>query len=123
MQLEPVFPEALRQYVRDAPCNVLILKADDEIVGKSYQETMPAHPWLDFGLNPDIQHMVEIDVRQQGADDPLHTDDPDRNFMHAGLAVSAQFGEGRAAFILYEGLFAHDYFSSATLQAGLRLEF
>ena len=53
----------------------------------------------------------------------LRTDEPDRDYMHAGLAVSAQFAEGRAAFILYEGLFAHNYLSSGTLQAGLRLEF
>jgi hypothetical protein len=28
---------------------------------------MPAHPRLDFGLEPLVQYIVEVDVRQQGA--------------------------------------------------------
>jgi len=47
-----------------------MLKADDEVVGKPYQKAVPSHPWLHFSLEPDIQYIVEIDVRQQGADDP-----------------------------------------------------
>ncbi len=69
MQLEPVFPEALRQYLHDPPRIFLILKADDKVVGKPHQETMPSHPWLYFGLEPHVQYIVEIDIRQQGADD------------------------------------------------------
>lgn len=53
----------------------------------------------------------------------LATDEPDRDFVHAGLGASAQFGRGRSAYLLYERLFAHSYLSSGTLQAGVRLEF
>jgi len=34
---------------------------------------MPAHPWLDFGLEPLVQHIVEVDVRQQRADNASDT--------------------------------------------------
>ena len=69
MKLQSVFPEALRQYFHDTPGIVLVLKADHKVIGKPYQEAIPTHPRLRFGLEPDIQYMVEIDVGQQGAND------------------------------------------------------
>lgn len=67
MELKTVFAEALWQDFQNAPCVVLALKTDDEVVGKPHQKTRPAHPGLDFGREPLIQYIVEIDIRQQGA--------------------------------------------------------
>ena len=47
-----------------------MLKADDKVIGEPHQETVPSHPWLHFGLEPHVQYMVEVDIRQQGANDP-----------------------------------------------------
>ena len=47
MELQPVFPEALRQYFHDAPGICLVLKADDEVVGKPYQKAYSVRMRLD----------------------------------------------------------------------------
>ena len=47
-----------------------MLAANDEIIGKPYDEAVPFHPWLDLFHEPIIQYMVEIDVRQHRGNDP-----------------------------------------------------
>ncbi len=56
--------EALRQDFRYPFGVVFPLAADDEVVGKPYDEAPAPHLRFDFSLKPVIQYMVEIDIRQ-----------------------------------------------------------
>jgi hypothetical protein len=35
------------------------LEANDKVIGKPHQKTIPAHPWLHFVDEPLIQYMVQ----------------------------------------------------------------
>jgi outer membrane lipase/esterase len=51
------------------------------------------------------------------------TEEPDRDYFELGLALSAQFAEGRAAFIAYDTLLDLDRVSYNAIDAGVRMEF
>ena len=62
-------------------------------------------------------------------DDPTATafnlalDDGDKNYARVGVGASAQFAQGRSAFIFYQTLLGYEDLTSHSISAGLRLEF
>ena len=62
-------------------------------------------------------------------DDPTATafnlalDDGDSNYVRLGVGASAQFSQGRSAFIHYQTLLGYEDLTSHTVSAGLRFEF
>ncbi len=56
--------EALRQDLFDPSGVVFALAADNEVVGKTYDEAPAPHPRFYFSFKPLIQYMVEVDIRQ-----------------------------------------------------------
>ncbi|MEY6432126.1 autotransporter outer membrane beta-barrel domain-containing protein [Thioalkalicoccus limnaeus] len=61
------------------------------------------------------------DINQQ----PLFvvTNEPDRNYFDLAVAVSAQFAQGRSAFVAYNTLLGYDDVTFHAISAGVRLEF
>ncbi|MCP5306905.1 MAG: autotransporter domain-containing protein [Chromatiaceae bacterium] len=53
----------------------------------------------------------------------LPVDDLDQNYFNMTLGVSAQFAQGRSAFIYYRQLLGYDDLDAYTVGGGLRLEF
>jgi outer membrane autotransporter protein len=53
----------------------------------------------------------------------LRLDDGDSSYFRVGFGASAQFAQGRSAFVYYQGLLGYDDLSSHSISAGLRLEF
>ena len=94
-------------------------------IGTRYGVVLP-QAWLDWAheFSNDSQTLTATLVNDP-TNTPIEllTDSPDRNYFRAGLGASAQFAKGRSAYLLYEQLFGHSYFSAGTLQAGVRLEF
>jgi outer membrane autotransporter protein len=77
-------------------------------------------------------HEFENDQQQVGAffiNDinraPLFilTNQPDRDYFNVGLAVTAQFAQGRSAFISYDALLGYSGVSMNAVNAGVRFEF
>ncbi|OAD20373.1 outer membrane autotransporter barrel domain protein [Candidatus Thiomargarita nelsonii] len=82
--------------------------------------------------NLDYVHEFKDDVRQltgRFLDDgsresfSLSSDAPDRDYFNLGLGLSAQFTQGRAAFIRYEGTLGLRDVERHAIMAGMRLEF
>jgi hypothetical protein len=62
--------ESLRENSPD-PLSVTLRREDDhEIVGIPNKRGSTLKPRLDLELEPLVQHLVEIDVREEGANDP-----------------------------------------------------
>lgn len=53
----------------------------------------------------------------------LATDSGDRNYFKLGVGASAQFGNGRSAFVGYQALLGYKNLSSNAITGGVRLEF
>ncbi len=51
------------------------------------------------------------------------TNEPDRNYFDLGVAVSAQFAQGRSAFLSYNTLLGYDDVRFHAFSGGVRLEF
>jgi outer membrane autotransporter protein len=77
-------------------------------------------------------HQFEDDAREitgdfvsdtQGNTFVIRTDDPDRNYFNLQLAVSAQFAQGRAAYLNFEQVLGNDQFDWYEVTAGVRFEF
>jgi outer membrane autotransporter protein len=77
-------------------------------------------------------HQIEDDAREitgdfvsdtQGNTFVIRTDDPDRNYFNLQLAVSAQFAQGRAAYLNFEQVLGNDQFDWYEVTAGVRFEF
>ena len=66
MDLQSVLREALRQNFHYPSGIVFMLEADDKVVGKPHDKTVPSHPWLDFVDEPLIQYMVQEYIRKAG---------------------------------------------------------
>ena len=64
MDGQAVALEALRQDFRYPLGVVFALAADNEVVGKSYDEAPAPHPRFYFSFKPVIQYMVEVDISQ-----------------------------------------------------------
>ena len=61
-------PKPLGQYFHDSPCIAFQRAADDEIVGKTYQEALTFHSRPCHFDEPIIQHVVEEDICQHWGD-------------------------------------------------------
>jgi hypothetical protein len=48
-----------------SPCIVLSLETDDEVVGIADQERFAPEPRPDLFLEPQVEHVVQIDVSEQ----------------------------------------------------------
>lgn len=61
--------------------------------------------------------------------DPSHTDfsvltdNPDRDYFHLGLGVTAALQKGKSAFLYYEDMLGHNDTSQYSITGGFRLEF
>jgi outer membrane autotransporter protein len=61
--------------------------------------------------------------------DPLKTpfavpsDEPDRSYFNVGLGLAAQFPNGKAAYVTYEGVFGRSGFTNHSVVIGGRMEF
>ncbi|MBX9962615.1 MAG: autotransporter outer membrane beta-barrel domain-containing protein [Burkholderiales bacterium] len=53
----------------------------------------------------------------------IPTDNPDKTYFNVGAGVAAQFANGRAAFINYEGMFGRSQMTNHAVVVGGRLEF
>ncbi|MEN8218450.1 MAG: autotransporter outer membrane beta-barrel domain-containing protein [Pseudomonadota bacterium] len=82
--------------------------------------------------NLDYVHEFKDDVRQLtgrfledagGETFTWNSDAPDRDYFNLGLGISAQFSQGRAAFIRYEGTLGLRDVDRHAIMAGVRLEF
>src|SRR5262245_34690257 len=78
MERQPIFGESLSQYFQHSFRILLVLKAQNEIISESHFVRFASQPGLHFLLEPLIQHVVKIDICQQGTDylpltDPLLT--------------------------------------------------
>jgi len=68
MEREPIFGESLSQYFHHSFRILLVLKAQKEIVGEPHFVRFASQARLHILLEPLIQHVVKIEVGQQGAD-------------------------------------------------------
>jgi hypothetical protein len=68
MEREPVFGESLSQRLQHSLRVLLVLKAQNEVVGEAHFVRLATQARLHFLLEPFIQHVVKIQVCQQGAD-------------------------------------------------------
>src|SRR5712691_9459884 len=69
MEAEPVLAESLRPHLQHPPRIALPLEDQHEVIGKADQESFPLQPGLHHRLKPRVQHLVEVDVRQERRDD------------------------------------------------------
>src|ERR1035438_3588045 len=67
-QAEPT--ETLGQNLQDPPCVFFTGKAHDEVVRITDHESPAPQSWFHFLLEPNIQHVVQVGVGQQGRDHP-----------------------------------------------------
>ena len=68
MQRQAVLLKSLHQHVEHFLSVFQILKAENEIVGKTDLVGFAFQPWLHYRLEPLIEHIVKVDVGEQGAD-------------------------------------------------------
>src|SRR5262249_60885296 len=65
MRGPPLAPQAFAKYRLHPPCIVLTLKADEEVVTIANQGRLALKPRLHFGLKPQVEHIMQVDVPQQ----------------------------------------------------------
>ncbi|UEX76676.1 autotransporter outer membrane beta-barrel domain-containing protein [Spiribacter halobius] len=71
----------------------------------------------------------ERDLAARFVNDPTSTtfrirsDSPDRDYINAGAGLSAQFAQGRSAFIFAESVLGREDVTEYSVSAGVRLEF
>ncbi len=51
------------------------------------------------------------------------TDNPDRDYLNLGAGLSAQFAQGRSAFLFFESTLGQNNYHRNAIQGGIRLEF
>src|SRR5579884_3739900 len=68
MQRQSVFLEPLLQHIEYFLGVLPILKAENEVIGKTDLIGFASQPRLHLGLEPLIEHLMKIDVGEQGAD-------------------------------------------------------
>src|SRR5262249_3301965 len=68
VEREPVFGESLSQYFQHSLRILLVLKTQKEIIRESHFVRFSSQAGLHFLLEPFVQHVVKIQVGQQGAD-------------------------------------------------------
>src|SRR5206468_12701199 len=73
MQLEAKLREPLAQFCQKPLCFVTMLEARNEIVRKADEDHFPVRWRLPPSLDPEVEYLVQVEVRQQGTDTPaLH---------------------------------------------------
>src|SRR5437773_7994720 len=68
MQRQSVLLKSLPQHIEHFLGVLPILKAENEVVGKTDLVGFASQPWLHYRRKPLIEHVVKIDVGEQGAD-------------------------------------------------------
>src|SRR5438309_1132951 len=68
MQLEAEPRESLAQFCQKLLCFMAMLKARNEVIGKTNEDYVSVRLPLSPSLDPEVENIVEIDVRQQRAD-------------------------------------------------------
>ena len=72
MQAQAVLRESLRQH-RQHPPRILFPREDQgRVVGKTDLKRPSPKPWLDVVLEPNIEHLVPVEVTEQRGNDPAH---------------------------------------------------
>jgi hypothetical protein len=73
MQLKAKARESLAQLRQEPLCFIPMLKSRNKVVGKTHEDHLPARLLLSPLLDPEVEYVVQIDVRQQRANTPtLH---------------------------------------------------
>src|SRR5690554_7109908 len=58
--------KALGQYLQHLAGISFVAEGEHGIIGEAHRECSSAQAWFDVLLKPLIQHVVEVDIRQQG---------------------------------------------------------
>jgi hypothetical protein len=90
MQLQPKLCDSLAQFRQKPLCFMTMLESRDKIISEAIEDYISVRLLLSPSLDPEIECIVEIDIRQQRANTPalnrsyltLH---PFALFQHAGL--------------------------------------
>ena len=82
MQLEAKPRESLAQFSPKPLCFVSMLESRDKVIRKTDEDYLPARLLPSPSLNPEVENIMEIDVRQERAD----TTPPEPFLSHFGLA-------------------------------------
>lgn len=67
MERQPIFRESLVQGLEYPFCIFSVLKAENEIIRETDFVSFPAQAGPDLLLEPLVQHIMEVDIRQQRA--------------------------------------------------------
>ena len=93
IQLQPILPQMLLQFSEVALCLVLVLEAEDGIVGVAHDGDL-APRRLPPPISPLIEHIMQVHVTEQRRNDGLNAKD---NMGRAGTSVPAEVPEAAAA--------------------------
>ena len=66
MQGQSISPHPLARHLHHAPRVVLPFEAHHEVVAIADQSCLTSQPRLHFAFEPDVQHVVQINVAEQG---------------------------------------------------------
>src|SRR4029077_21248110 len=70
VQLKPEPRESFAQFRTKLLCFISMLEPRHEVIGKADEDYLPARLLLSPSLDPEVENIVEIDIRQQRADTP-----------------------------------------------------
>ena len=70
MQCEPELGESLAQFRQKPFCILTMLKSRNKVIRKADEDALPAGLLPSPLLDPEVENIVEVDVRQQRADTP-----------------------------------------------------
>jgi hypothetical protein len=70
MQCEPELGESLAQFRQKPFCILTMLKSRNKVIRKADEDALPARLLPSPLLDPEVENIVEVDVRQQRADTP-----------------------------------------------------
>ena len=65
MELQPIPLETLRQHLKDPLGIFLARESHHEVISKAHQTGAAPHPRFDRPLKPNVQHVVQVDVRKR----------------------------------------------------------
>ena len=70
MEREPVSTETFAQHLKHSLAAVAVFEGDDKVIGESHQLAPSVEARLRHVLEPLVQHMVQVDVREHRRDHP-----------------------------------------------------
>jgi outer membrane autotransporter protein len=97
----------------------------DYVISQSWGILIP-HANLDYvhEFKDDVRQLTGRFLEDAGGETfTWNSEAPDRDYFNLGLGISAQFSQGRAAFIRYEGTLGLRDVDRHAIMAGVRLEF